>query len=144
MKPPIWIRDGDRDKVKELARDIPRLWRLKSTKQTDRKKIVRLLIQDIWLSQEEEPRRIRIRIHWKTGAVSEDAVARPLPLSHNPWTPEIVVERVRQLYALVISSEKIAEQLNREGVTTGRNKGFTAARVDYLIRTRKMNQEPVH
>lgn len=141
-KPPIWIRDEDLDRVKELAHDIPRLWRLKSTKPTDRKKIVRLLIQDIWLAQENEPRRIRIRIHWKTGAVSEGAVARPLPLSHNPWTPDNVVERVRQLYTAESNPEKIAEQLNREGLRTGRNKSFTASRVDYLIRTRKMNTQP--
>jgi len=144
MKPPIWIRDEDRDRVKELAHDIPRLWRLKSTKQSDRKKIVRLLIQDIWLSQEDEPRRIRIRMHWKTGAVSEGTVARPLPLSHNPWTPENVVERVRQLYVDVESRAEIAEQLNGEGLRTGRNKPFTATRVDYLIRTRMINKQPIH
>lgn len=144
LKPPIWVRDGDRDRVKDLSRDIPRLWRLKSTKQSDRKKIVRLLIQDIWLRQEDEPRRIRIQIHWKTGAVSEGAVARPLPLSHNPWTPENVVERVRQLYTVESSRGKIAEQLNREGLRTGRNKSFTASRVDYLIRTRKMSKQQVH
>lgn len=144
LKPPIWIREEDLDRVKELAHDIPRLWRLKSTKPPDRKKIVRLLIQDIWLSQEDEPRRIRIQIHWKTGAVSEAAVARPLPLSHNPWTPDDVVERVRQLYTTESSREKIAEQLNREGLRTGRNKSFTAARVDYLIRTRKMNKQTIH
>lgn len=143
MKPPVWIRPEDRNKVKELAHDIPRLWRLKSTKQSDRKKIVRLLIQDIWLSQEDDPRRIRIRVHWKTGAVSEGTVPRPLPLSHNPWTPEHVVERVRQLYTAV-SGEKIAEQLNREGLRTGRNKTFTASRVDYVIRSRKIDKESVH
>jgi hypothetical protein len=144
VKPPLWIRDEDRDRVKELARDIPRLWRLKSTKQSDRKKIVRVLIQDIWLSQEDEPRRLRIRIHWKTGAVSEGTLARPLPLSHNPWTSEDVVERFRQLYTTVSSREKIAEQLNRDGLRTGRNKSFTAERVYYLIRTRKMKKQPMH
>jgi DNA invertase Pin-like site-specific DNA recombinase len=144
MQPPIWIRPADREKVRELARDIPRLWRLKSTKQSDRKKIVRLLVQDIWLAQEDDPRRIRIQVHWNTGAVTEGTVARPLPLSHDPRTPADVVERIRHLYAAGQSYEEIAEQLNREGLRTARNMTFTARRVDYLIRSRKMNKERTH
>ncbi len=51
-KPPIWISQEDREKVRSLSKDIPRLWRLKSTKQSDRKKVVRILIRDVWLNLE--------------------------------------------------------------------------------------------
>ena len=74
----------------------------------------------------------------------EGVVARPLPLSHDPWTPADVIKRIRQLYAAAQSYEEIAEQLNREGLRTARNMTFTAGRVDHLIRSRKINKERTH
>jgi hypothetical protein len=133
-KPPISISREQGEKVRALAKDLPRLWRLKSTKQSDRKKVVRLVMRDVWLCQEDEPRQTRIRIHWQTGAMTEGTVSRPLPLHITTRTPEKVVARVRELYAECKSYEQIAEQLNLEGLKTGRNNPFNVQRVDTLIR----------
>jgi DNA invertase Pin-like site-specific DNA recombinase len=143
-KPPIRISSEQREKVRALTKDLPRLWRLKSTKQSDRKKVVRLLMRDVWLCQEDEPRRTRIRIHWQTGAMTEGTVPRPLPLHITTRTSEEVIARVRELYDERKSYKEISEQLNLEGLRTGRNKPFNVHRVDYLIRYWEINTSILH
>ncbi len=139
-KPPIWISSEDRKKVQTLSQDIPRLWRLKSTKNSDRKKIVRLLIQDVWVNQEDEPRQTRIRIHWQTGAVTEDTIKRPLPTENRTRTSEKVVERIRQLYASSMTYREIAEQLNREALKPARNHSFKPSTVNRVIQTWRISK----
>ncbi|MFQ5720685.1 MAG: recombinase family protein [Acidobacteriota bacterium] len=137
-RPPMRISDEDRQRLRQLAQDLPGLWHAETTKPSDRARLVRILIRDVWLSQEDEPRRTRVRIHWQTGAVTEGLVARPLPACDAVRTPEAVVQRVRELWASCRSAEEIAERLNREGLRSGRSKAFTARRVKYLLRSRNI------
>lgn len=133
---PIRITAEDRTRLLALAQDLPRLWNAKTTKSADRKKVVRILMRDVWLSQEDEPRRTRVRIHWQTGAVTEGELARPLPGPLRFKTPDGVVRRLVELFAQYQSWGEIADQLNREGLTTGRGNAFTVKRVRYYLRTR--------
>lgn len=131
--PPIRITPEDGRRLLELARDLPRLWHAKSTKSSDRKKIVRILLRDVWLWQEEEPRQTRIRIHWQTGAVTEGTVERPLPAGLKFTTAEEVVQKLGELYAQSKSYKEVAEQLNQEGMRTGRGNPFTESRVRRVV-----------
>jgi hypothetical protein len=139
-KPPIRLSADHRKKIQTLSQDIPRLWRLKSTKNSDRKKIVRMLLRDVWVNQEDEPRQTRIRIHWQTGSVTEDTIRRPLPIENGTRTSEKVVERIRQLHATSMTCREIAEQLNQEGLKSARNHSFKASTVYRVIRTRKISK----
>lgn len=132
-RPPIRITAADRRRLHELARDVPRLWHAKSTKSSDRKKIVRILVRDVWLMHEDEPGRTRIRIHWQTGAVTEGTVEHPLPPGLQFKTADEVVERLEELYRQSQNCQEIAEQLNREGKKAGRGNAFTALRVRSLV-----------
>lgn len=136
--PPMSINEEDLKNIRQLAEDLPRLWRAKSTKVEDRKKVIRIVIRDVWLLQEDNPRRTRARIHWQTGAVTEAFLPRPLPPADAVRTPERVVERARELLVSGLSEEEIAAQLNREDLRTGRNNRFTPQRAKYLISSRKI------
>jgi DNA invertase Pin-like site-specific DNA recombinase len=133
QRPPIHISEEDLKEVRSLARDIPRLWRAKTTKQEDRKRVIRILIREVWVLQEDEPWQTRVRIHWKTGAVTEGTLERPLPIAQRWKTPVEVVERIRQLHAQNRSRPWIAEQLNREGLRTGQGLEFTSGRVAGIL-----------
>jgi DNA invertase Pin-like site-specific DNA recombinase len=132
-RPPLRIDDAQRRRLHELARDLPRLWRARTTKSSDRKKVVRLLVREVWLTQHDEPRFTRVQIHWQTGAVSEGEVERPLPISLRFRTPPEVVERIRTL-ARSKSGSEIAAVLAGEGLKTAHGKPFTRARVNALLR----------
>jgi hypothetical protein len=147
QKPPLRIPEEDLKQVRALTQDIPRLWRAKTTREEDRKRIVRILIRDVWLTQEDEPWQTRVKIHWQTGAVTEGVLERRLPIAQQVKTPVEVVERIRQLYAQNRSRAWIAEQLNREGLRSGRGLEFNAQRVAGIVQrwricTREGGEKP--
>jgi hypothetical protein len=137
---PLRIDDAERSRLHELATDLPRLWRARTTKWSDRKRILRLLVREVWLTQHDEPRLTRVQIHWQTGAVTEGQVDRPLPIGLRFRTPRSVVARIRQLAHSKPPGE-IAAELSREGLTTAQGKPFTGARVRALLREWKRKEE---
>ncbi len=114
QKPPIRITIEDRARLRELARDLPRLWRAKTTKQEDRKKVIRMLVQDVWLDKDTASGTVQIRIHWKTGAVTEGRTGlRPADGSCFK-TPTTTVETVRQLVADATEYKAIAGEVTAD------------------------------
>lgn len=132
-QPPLRIDSEERRRLHELARDLPRLWHARTTKSSDRKRVARILVREVWLTQQDEPRLTRVQMHWQTGAVTEGEVARPLPIGLRFRTPGSVVERIRELAHSKRPSE-IAAELSSEGLKTAQGKQFTAPRVSALLR----------
>jgi len=66
------LSEADRRRIVELAEDLPRLWRARTTTDRDRKMLLRLLVQDIAVSRTDVPRSaFRLRILWHTQAITE-------------------------------------------------------------------------
>jgi len=116
----VELSPDDRTRVRELARDLPAVWRSPVTPPADRKAMMRLVIEAISLSPIEVPRRAtRIKVAWQSGTVTEIEVPRP----HRRdlfRTPPPAVERMRALAAAGRHDEEIAEILNADGMRTGR------------------------
>jgi len=110
----------DRARVRELARDLPAVWRSPVTPPADRKAMMRLVIEAISLSPIEVPRRATwVKVAWQSGMVTEIEVPRP----HRRdlfRTPPAALERMRALAAAGRHDAEIAEILNAEGMRTGR------------------------
>jgi hypothetical protein len=77
---PSALTDEDRDRVHALASDLPRVWNDPRTPARDRKRMLRLLIEDVTLVKNQK---IHIHIRWKAGATT--SMERPLPLSAQIW-----------------------------------------------------------
>jgi hypothetical protein len=114
------LSEEDRVRVRELARDLPAVWRSPVTLAADRKAMMRLVIEAIALSPIEVPRRATwVKVAWRSGTVTEIEVPRP----HRRdlfRTPPAALERIRTLAAAGRHDEEIAETLNAEGMRTGR------------------------
>ncbi len=128
-KPPLQLTAEQRRKIHDLAHDVPRLWKAPTTKNSQRKQIVRLLIEDVALRVLDEPFAIAVAVRWKTGTVTRHRAVRMNPTPHA--TSERVLARIRSLYLDKMDSE-IAEILNAEGYRTGYRKLFTAESVSSL------------
>jgi DNA invertase Pin-like site-specific DNA recombinase len=61
---PSALTDEDRDRVHALASDLPRVWNDPRTPARDRKRMLRLLIEDVTLVKNQK---IHIHIRWKAG-----------------------------------------------------------------------------
>ena len=134
----VELSPDDRTRVRELARDLPAVWRSPVTPPADRKAMMRLVIEAISLSPIEVPRRAtRITVAWQSGTVTEIEVPRP----HRRdlfRTPPPAVERMRGLAAAGRHDEEIAEILNADGMRTGRGLAWNTWAVRWTRKTERI------
>jgi hypothetical protein len=109
----------DRNRIRQLAQDLPAVWSASTTSVADRKAMLRLVIEAIAVNPVDVPKRTtRIRVQWSSGAVSELTIARPDKGHYRAHAPE-VLERIRELAAAGLHDDEIARQLGSDGVRTG-------------------------
>jgi len=124
------VDDEMRSKVLALARDFPRLWRDAKTPDRERKRMVRLIIEDATLTKNDG---ITVHVRCKGGATKSLNLPRPLA-SWEEWktSPE-VLEEIDRLLDEHIDGE-IASILNERGFVSGCGKAFHARRVQRIRR----------
>lgn len=132
-KPPFELTTEQREKILALAEDLPRLWRAPTTRNGQRKQIVRLLIEDVTLRNVDVPWSIDVAIRWRTGVVTRHRVRRPV--RHPQTTPAGAVARIGELAQDHIDRE-IARILDEEGHRNGYGKPFTPGAVTHIRRRR--------
>ncbi|MGH7307171.1 MAG: recombinase family protein [Candidatus Rokuibacteriota bacterium] len=107
-------------RIHALASDLPRVWHDPRTAMRERKRMLRLLIEDVTLLRD---RAIRIAIRWKGGATT--TVERPVPLSAPALrrTSAAIVEMIRGL-AAEQTDRQVATTLNRRWLRSGTGQPF--------------------
>lgn len=100
-----------RERVLALASDFPRLWKDPDTPNRERKRMVRLLIEDVTLTRGEQ---IALGVRLRGGATEQLEIAPELPAWKRYQTPP---ELVREVDALLEehTDGAIAKILNRRG-----------------------------
>ena len=136
---PLDLSDEQRQKVFALAEDLPRLWNSPTTRNSQRKRLLRLLIEDITLRNVDDPWSTEVAIRWKTGVVSRHRAARIQP--HPQTTSAEVVARIEEL-ATQWSDHEIAEVLNAQGHRSGSGRKFTTQSVSHVRRRRGIRKGP--
>lgn len=122
------VSSEDKQRIQSLVTDLPRVWNDSSTPCRERKRMLRLLVEDVTLTRWEV---IRIQIRWKGGATTQ--MERPLPLSAPDLrrTPVAIIELVRSL-ATEQTDAQIAKTLNTRSLRSGTGMAFTAAIVRHV------------
>jgi DNA invertase Pin-like site-specific DNA recombinase len=116
---------ADRERIAQLAADLPQVWRDPRTPMRERKRLLRLLVEDVTLIRDRE---IRIQLRWKGGATT--TLERPLPRGAPDLrrTPAAIVETIRAL-ATDQTDRQIAATLNARALRSGTGQPFTRLRV---------------
>jgi hypothetical protein len=112
---------NQREQVQSLASDFPRLWQDKKTPQRERKRMVRLLIEDVTLVKREQ---LSVHVRFRGGATHSLSMPVPHPIWKSWQTdPEVVaiIERLLEEH----TSSQIAAELNRRGLRSGKGGRFT-------------------
>ena len=117
-----------KERVAALVTDLPRVWHDPRTPARDRKRMLRLLIDDVTLLRDDV---IRVSIRWRGGATREIQCPLPLGAPDLRRTPAAVVELVRAL-ATEQTDAQIAETLNGRWLRTGTGLPFSRLRVRML------------
>jgi DNA invertase Pin-like site-specific DNA recombinase len=72
------LSEVERQRILDLASNLPKLWHANTTTDRDRKILLRMLIKDVSVVEIEVPRTaLRVRVLWHTQAVTELEVERP-------------------------------------------------------------------
>ena len=121
-------------RIRALAADFPALWSDPATPDRERKRIVRLLIEDVTLTKTD-----RIHAHVRFRGGQTRSLTIPLPL--NAWQARqthpdtfTLVDRLLDQH----TDREVAERLNHDGHRSGTGKPFTAAIVLHLRRSHRL------
>jgi hypothetical protein len=119
----------DRARLLQLAEDFPRVWIGAATDMRLKKRIVRLLIEEIVVSPiDSTAPQLALIIHWKGGKHSRLVIRRNRKGQHRYATDRAVVDVGREL-AHAQPDQHIARVLNRLGYRTGAGHAWTQSRV---------------
>ena len=124
------LTDELKDRIRALATDFPTLWSNPHTQQRDRKRMVRLLVDDVTLHKTD---RIHLHVRFRGGQTHSLIVAIP-PTSWQArqTRPDTVAELHRLLDTH--TDAQTADALNVAGHRSGENKPFTAGIVVHVRR----------
>jgi hypothetical protein len=117
------LNEESRRRILALTTDFPRLWNDPSVSDQQRKRMVRLLIEDVVLTKSDQ---IHVHIRFRGGAVR----SLSLPLPKTAWelrlTPRDTVQEIDRLLNDYTEGE-IVEKLNQHGFRPGEADKFNQA-----------------
>ena len=126
----LHVSEDLRKEILSLTTDFPRLWHSQQTSDRERKRMVRLLIDDVTLVKNDE---ITLHARFRGGATRTITLPRPPRAWELRQTDREVVEEIDSLLDHYITSE-IAQILNERGLRTGGGVPFTGRIVTYICK----------
>jgi DNA invertase Pin-like site-specific DNA recombinase len=131
------LSDEHKSQIRALACDFPALWADPATPQRDRKRMIRLLVDDVTIDKTDA---VHIHVRFRGGQTT--SLTTPLPL--NAWqlrqTPPETVARCDELLDAHTDTE-VAALLNKDGHRSGGGQPFHARSV---LRLRRDHHLPSH
>ena len=116
-------------RIHKLVEDFPAVWNDPLTSAKERKRMVRLLIEDVTLLKTDV---IHVKVRFKGG----DSMEMCVPIPPAGWkvhqTSTEVIERIRKMARTKMDSE-IADKLNKQQLRSSTGLSFTSRRV-YMLR----------
>jgi hypothetical protein len=120
-----------REEFETLAGDWEAVWSHPETDARLKKRIVRILLEEVVVDVDAQAGEIMAVVHWKGGMHTELCIPRRRRGYSRAHTPKEIVEAVRVLVR-ICSDETIAGALTRSGLRTGMGNRWTRERVSSL------------
>lgn len=132
---PATLSADERDAVHALAEDLPRLWADPQVTTTERKELLRTLIERITVAVVGRSELVDVKITWAGGFETHSRAVRPVlrydQLSYFPH----LLQRLTDLAGQGLNVGQITERLNTEGLRPPkRTTHFTTEQVGNLLR----------
>jgi len=125
------IDSQQRERILALARDFPRLWQDPNTPARERKRMARLLLEDVTLTKKEN---ITLSVRFKGGATTVLTISLPHRYYDLHKLDPAVVQEIDRLLDRHTEAE-IARMFNDHGLRTGYDRKFNAVGIQHALRT---------
>jgi DNA invertase Pin-like site-specific DNA recombinase len=124
-----WLADQQsQQKILSLANDFPRIWNDPQIEPRERKRMLRLLIEDATLHKTDK---IMVHVRLRGGATRTLVLERPVPIAKiRKAKPDLVAEVDRLLNQHC--DREVADILNQRGRQTWQNQPFTRKKVEWI------------
>ena len=133
----IAFSEEQKSRIRALATDFPRLWSDPATPPRERKRMARLLIEDVTVNKSDK---IRLDVRFRGGKTT--TLTLPLPLrSWQAWQTDPATLGTLDRLLDDHTDAKTAELLNRDGHRSGTGKAFTGR---IVLELRRFNNFPSH
>jgi len=119
-----------------LAKNLPSLWGSATTRDKDRKRILRLLIKDITIDK-LPGKQVALHLRWQGGATEDILVTVPPRYCDQIRYPKQIVDRVRVL-AQNLPDGEVASTLDKEGLSSAKGARFTRSIVAWIRYTHRI------
>ena len=128
QKQRLLIDSQTREQLLSLAADFPRVWNDPSVEPRERKRILRLLVEDVTLINGE---RIQVHVRLRGGATRSLTLIKPLPIAQIRKTKSEVVAEIDALLGHYCDRE-VAEILNQQGRRTWQDQSFNLKKIAHI------------
>jgi hypothetical protein len=122
------VSEDHRNKILNLAADFPRLWHDSRTPNRERKRMVRLLIEDVTIRKQKE---VLLEIRFRGGKTTTLTIPRSLGYCQARKQGQ---ELLREMDRLLddYNYEDVARLLNEKGFKTGGGVALTSSAISYI------------
>ena len=119
------------EKLDELLKNFPAVWNDPNVANRDRKRVVRLIVEDVTLLKDTEQREINAHIRFKGGATRSVKLDTPWIVYERWKTKPHIIEEIDRLLDDHTEGQ-VARLLTERGMTTSYGRPFRTENVAYL------------
>jgi len=130
---PTTLSAAERAQIERLAHALPKLWQSPHTSLTDKRQVVRLLVQRVVVWAPASSQHMKVQVHWTGGTVTEHPVTRSVAAWAQVEDLAGLLEQLRGWQVRGWTSTRMADALNATGRCTPHGKAFTATTVRQLL-----------
>jgi len=131
------LSEHHKQQIRQLATHFPRLWNDPATPPRERKRIARLLIEDVTLTKTDQ---VNLHVRFRGGQTTTLTIPKPLNSWQQRQTPADTIALIDQLLDKHTDTE-IAAKLNQSGHHSGMNQPFNRT---IIIKLRRSHNLPSH
>ncbi len=128
------LTDDHKTRIRQLATDFPKLWADPATPQRERKRITRLLIEDITLNRTDQ---IHLHVRFRGGQTTSLGLPLPTPVGELRKSPATLIAQIDRLLDDHTDGETAAI-LNQQQLRSFDGKPFTGYIVKCLGKTHRL------
>ena len=128
---PVRLSEAERERIRDLAADMPGLWGAEATKPSDRQAIARQLIEQVTVTVVNGSERVEVTIRWTGGFESRHEIRRPVSSYKSLHDGQRVLARVLELKHQGLPHAEVARRLNAEGFHGPHGGPFTVPMVSF-------------